>query len=88
MIGHPNNASILYATVDGRGIFKSVDSAASWESVNKGISNKQIQALVIDPLTPDKLYEASDGSGIFKTINGGGNWAKLQDSLLNTLIDD
>lgn len=42
--------------------------------MNVGLSNTFVQALTIDPSSPDTLYAGTDGSGVFKTTDGAATW--------------
>jgi hypothetical protein len=95
----PINSSILYAATSGfccyplrphnfKGLFKSVDSGASWIAINNGLTqligtSSTIAALVIHPSNPNVLYAGSAGAGVFKSIDGGAHWSLFNDGLTN-----
>jgi photosystem II stability/assembly factor-like uncharacterized protein len=45
-----------------------------WPLINAGLTNTDVNALVVDPITPQTIYAGTNGGGVFKTTNGGGNW--------------
>src|SRR5437588_8836449 len=48
-----NNPAIIYAGIDGRGVFKSTNGGVSWNSsLANTDANTYIRALAIDPITP------------------------------------
>jgi photosystem II stability/assembly factor-like uncharacterized protein len=68
----------------GRGIYKSIDGGASWQSA--GLDNAgQIAAVRIHPTDPDTVWVAANGDafkrspdrGVFKTNDGGKTWRKV-----------
>src|SRR2546422_10332715 len=72
-----NNPAIIYAGVDGRGVFKSNNGGESWNSsLANTDGNTYDRALAIDPTTPMTVYAAREGTdaGIFKTTDGGASW--------------
>src|SRR5947209_4272213 len=52
----PSDSRIIYAGstgIDGgKGVFKSSDGGQTWTAVNKGITNKRINAVAVDPRDP------------------------------------
>jgi photosystem II stability/assembly factor-like uncharacterized protein len=75
----PRTPSILYASTDGNGVFKSTNGGASWFSANIGLPAVNL-TLAIDPLTPTTLYAGTPnnaGGGrasVFKSTDGGVHW--------------
>jgi photosystem II stability/assembly factor-like uncharacterized protein len=65
-------------------VFRSTNDGGSWSVVNTGLTNTNIRALAIDPVTPTTLYAGSWGDGVFKSTNGGGNWSAINTGLTNT----
>src|SRR3954467_9136444 len=49
----PSDSRFIYAgstgTDGGNGVFKSADGGRTWMAVNKGITNKRINAVAVDP---------------------------------------
>src|SRR5262245_19960895 len=98
----PINPVILYASSSGyccypsrpnnfRGLFKSLDSGASWIAINNGLSHiigssSSITALVIHPSNPNVLYAGAAGAGVFKSVDGGANWSLFSDGLTDLNI--
>ena len=75
---HPN---ILYAgTISG--VFKSVDSGASWRAINEGLpGNNPVNTLVINPKDSNIIYAGTEFRGIFKSIDGGENWVSANNGI-------
>jgi photosystem II stability/assembly factor-like uncharacterized protein len=55
-------------------LFKSTNGGTNWTAINTGLTNTFVNALAINPQTPDTLYAGTDGGGLFKSTNGGTNW--------------
>jgi len=69
----------------GGGIFKSTNGGANWSIVNTGLpSYPMVDALAIDPATPNILY-ARTWAGVFKSTNGGENWNAANTGLPTTV---
>ena len=70
----PQVSNTLYAGTWGNGIYKSTNGAASWSSVNTGLGNKYIYAVVIDSNNPQVLYAATYQDGVYRSEDGGNSW--------------
>ena len=68
----------------GDGIYKSVDSGATWQKMGLA-DTRHIGKIVIDPNDPNTVYVAAVGHlwgsnaerGVFKTKDGGNTWKKV-----------
>ncbi len=72
LLTDPQAPDTLYAAgFDGFSF--SVDGAATWNKLNSGMTNTNIQALAFDPADHRKLYAGTAGGGVFAmTIGSGG----------------
>ena len=59
------------------GIFRSIDSGASWQSVGLGQTGAHGRFVSVSPLTPNLVYAMITGRGIFRSIDGGDNWSQV-----------
>ena len=75
----PTVPTTLYAGTSA-GVFRSVDSGASWVPARNGLTQPKVQALVIDPKLPGTLYAATPG-GIFRSLNAGETWSPANQGL-------
>lgn len=71
-----NDPDIIYASLRNAGVYKSIDGGLSWSPAHQGLSNTQVESLVIDFLNPNILF-AGTMDGIYKTEDGGGNWRRI-----------
>lgn len=55
-----------------RGVYVSTNGGASWSPFNDGLTNTQVNAVAVDPLTSSTLYAGTDG-GVFKHT-GASSW--------------
>jgi photosystem II stability/assembly factor-like uncharacterized protein len=83
----PKHPNIVYASALGDdthegGVFKSTDAGKTWSLADTGLSNPssptdsedlRVDALALDPRSPDVLY-AGTGLGVFKTTDGAKTW--------------
>jgi photosystem II stability/assembly factor-like uncharacterized protein len=87
LVINPIAPSTLYLGLDSvggiytGGVYKTTNSGGNWTAVNTGLTDIDIRALAIDPVTPNTLYAATDGGGVFKSTNGGGNWNAININL-------
>jgi photosystem II stability/assembly factor-like uncharacterized protein len=70
--------TIYAATSDG--IYKSTNGGDTWAAANSGLNHAAVEALAIDPSTPQIVYAGTSG-GIFKSANGGTKWSNIFTSL-------
>lgn len=78
----PSNAQVLYAGSVNGAIFKTINGGESWSLARAGVPEtaRDIEALVIDPNTPDTLYAAAN-NGVYTSIDGGANWTPASTGL-------
>ncbi len=83
----PRNPTVMYAGGVAGGVWKSVDSGASWLPIGDLLPNIAVNSLAMSPADSDVLYAGTGegyfnidrvrGAGIFKTSDGGKTWARL-----------
>ncbi len=93
----PVSANTVYATVSTFNsgasvghVFKSVDSGATWVSIDgsgaTGIPDVPVHSIVIDPLNTQRMYVGTD-IGVFVTTDGGANWARENTGFANVVVE-
>ncbi|HEX8531267.1 MAG TPA: malectin domain-containing carbohydrate-binding protein, partial [Cytophagales bacterium] len=73
-----------YLFAGGSGIARSEDNGESWFSVNNGLSNFMVSALVEHG---GAMYAGTAGAGVFKSTDNGDNWQHLQGGVEMQLVD-
>ncbi|MBI5472353.1 MAG: glycosyl hydrolase [Ignavibacteriae bacterium] len=103
IIVDPRDSRVVYVAAQGplwgpggdRGVFKTTDGGATWDSVLYISKHTGVTDMVMDPRNPDVLYAASyqrrrhvftliDGgpeSAIYKSVDAGKTWNKLANGL-------
>ena len=61
----PTNSSHIYAGSGGAGVFASTDAGATWASFGAGLANPFVNAMALNPATPQTLYAGTNG-GVFQ----------------------
>ena len=74
VVVHPTNPSIVYIGVSLRGVYRSENGGKTWTAVNAGLTDLNVQQLVISPSVPATLFAATE-LGIFRTTDGGVSWS-------------
>jgi photosystem II stability/assembly factor-like uncharacterized protein len=62
-------------TLGGGGVYKSTDGGQSWTAKNRGLDERYVYDLAIDPFQSEILYAATHEMGVYKSTNGGNDWA-------------
>jgi fibronectin type 3 domain-containing protein len=72
------NAATVYAATDGAGLYKSLDTGATWSVV--GLAGQSLQGgILIDPIHPLNLWVGT-AAGVQASTDGGATWT-LQGSI-------
>lgn len=82
---HAKERKIIYVTRANQ-IFKSTDGGNTWRSVFLESLNYNIDAMVVDRSTPDRVLAATELGSIFESINGGASWRNLS-SVSGKVVD-
>lgn len=79
--------NIYYAGAASGGVWKSVNSGASWQPIFEEQSTQSIGAVSVNQSNPSEIWVGTGegnprnsqnfGDGIYKSINGGKNWEKM-----------
>jgi photosystem II stability/assembly factor-like uncharacterized protein len=81
----PDDASLLYAWTQGKGVFRSTSGGNAWQEQNNGMRSP-VMIDAIEPLQEGALYVGASGysgarNGIFRSDDGGLSWtAALTDT--------
>ncbi len=79
----PSDDMIIY--VDGQyddgselrwRLMKSVDGGDTWQYADRGLPNRRIDVVTVDPSDGDVLYVGGEDGRIFKSTDGGTSWKK------------
>ena len=46
-------------------MFRSTNGGGNWSAFNAGLTNTDVRAFAIDPVTPTTLYAGTGGGGVF-----------------------
>ncbi len=84
VIAETEHNQILYAGTNGGGVYKSLNSGATWENISRSSSiagqnwiNPYINDVAADPDNSDVVYAATGylgGGNVFRSLDGGMNW--------------
>ena len=60
------------------GVFRSIDSGATWQSVSVNQTGPHAGFVGVSPHTPGLVYAIANGNGLFKSVDGGDNWTSVR----------
>lgn len=86
----PSDATRLWATCSDLwqpGVFRSDDGGETWSRRDGGLPSIPINAIEVDPTSPDTVFAAAD-VGVHRSLDGGDSWAPFADGLPNALVKD
>jgi photosystem II stability/assembly factor-like uncharacterized protein len=69
----PSDSKILYAGLQGQGVFRSTDSGGSWSYA--GLRGRNVYSVAVSPIHAATAWAATPG-GIWRTRDGGSTWVK------------
>ncbi len=69
----PSNTSVLYASAEAGGIFKTTDKALNWTRIGKQYPIGTASDIKVDPNDENIVYLTS-GTSLYKTVDGGTVW--------------
>lgn len=76
----PADPHVVYAGMEGGGVFRSADDGRSWSPANGGLGNFFVGALAVDPHNPSVVYAGTKG-GFYKTVTAGAAWVRFSRGL-------
>ncbi|MFK7784065.1 MAG: glycosyl hydrolase [Crocinitomicaceae bacterium] len=84
---HPTNENVWYVTTGSGGVWKTMNSATTWESLFDGQKSFSIGCITLDPQNPEIVWvgtgenvggrHMSYGDGIYKSEDGGKSWKNM-----------
>jgi photosystem II stability/assembly factor-like uncharacterized protein len=80
---HPLNPRIVLVGGFGGGIFRSIDSGRSWETVNEKLDALNVVRLAADPSDSGRFF-AVGGQQAFESLDGGLTWDLLLKGQVST----
>ncbi len=77
----PAAPSTLYAGLYIGGVYRSIDSGATWVAAYAGLTDQIIYAVAVNPSTPTTVYAGTDSGKVFKSTDGGVTWTPTSTGL-------
>lgn len=86
LVDPTNSATVYTHSSTGTGILKSTDSGDHWQSINKGLTELKVNAMLIHPKNNQLLYASTIGEavgkgGVYTSTDGGASWRFLSGKL-------
>lgn len=89
-----DNPQMLYANVEGLGLFQSADAGATWSPINTGLgvmpgARYSVTAIAMDTTNPQRLFISTGvwlgtshleffSTGVMQSVDGGSTWQSYQ----------
>ena len=84
---HPQNNNVWYIAVGSGGVWKTVNSGTTWESIFDGQGSYSTGAITLDPNNPHIIWVGTGenvggrhvayGDGVYKSMDGGASWTNM-----------
>jgi photosystem II stability/assembly factor-like uncharacterized protein len=74
---HTHTTVFAVESSSAGGVFRSIDSGATWQPVGFAQTGPHGSFVGVSPLTPGLVYAATLSGGIFKSVDGGDNWSAV-----------
>ncbi|MBW3625177.1 MAG: hypothetical protein KY468_17405 [Armatimonadetes bacterium] len=81
-----SNPTVYYAAERGGQVYRSTDSARTWEAVGRIEGYTELSSLAIDPHDPAQLWAGMEPSALFKSEDGGETWT--EDPAIRQMAED
>ena len=77
------NQGVIFISVVGRGVYKTIDGGDTWQQTTKDVENSNIRELVIDKSNSNILFAGTHGGSgeLYKTTDGGLSWNEIASNL-------
>jgi photosystem II stability/assembly factor-like uncharacterized protein len=63
-----------FAGETGGGVFKSENQGANWRLVARGLTNRDVEVLTLDPSDSNHIYAGTLGNSLYLSLNAGETW--------------
>jgi hypothetical protein len=81
---HPVTPSTRYLGAAGGGVWKTVDSGATWQPMSDGWPSLYVSSIAIDLSNPERIHvgtgdwpqESGQSIGVMRSDDGGAHWAQ------------
>jgi len=75
----------IFASVTGRGMYRSADHGKSWQAINNGFGEKPIRSAWSILVTDKVIYLAGYINGFYQSTNNGDSWQAMEKGLSNPI---
>ena len=73
----PLNPARLWAASFGAGVYRSLDSGATWTAYRNGLGNTYVRSLAVNPHHPDSVF-CGTNDGVYLSLDAGVNWTSVR----------
>ncbi|HEX5741328.1 MAG TPA: glycosyl hydrolase, partial [Pilimelia sp.] len=89
------DGKVIYVGTNDGNLWVTRDTGATWSQINKGLPNRWITAVAVDPADANRAYVTVSGyrngeskAHVFRTTDGGRTWADISGNLPDTPVND
>lgn len=77
----PSNDGMMYAGLQGGGIYRSADNGDSWINVSQRLPGSYVPSMISD--SSGTIFAVINGHGIYKSSDSGSNWIEMNNGITN-----
>ena len=75
---------VMFISMNKDGVSRSYDNGTSWEQVNNGLTEKEVNSLVY---ARGQLFAGTEYAGVFTSFDNGDSWVTYNEGLFSTEIN-
>jgi photosystem II stability/assembly factor-like uncharacterized protein len=90
IIVNPTNQQIMYAGINGTGVYKTTNGGTNWTLTTSGLNNVTVFNMAIAASNPNVIYlgtsQTGGGAGMYISTDAGATWTQINAGIVETSL--